>query len=230
MGDTDQAWSLAYPPGFGEGDRLPVVIALHGLGDTHRTAFQNLDYPDLARADAEGATPFAVAGIDGGATFWTKLDGRDGATLVAKEFLGLLGERGLDTDRLALTGWSMGGWGSFFLAGHDLRGKVRAVSAISTPCYRRFSEVPEQGWMTEREYDAYSFVTRPGLFTDLPIQLLCGRQDAFFPGNVTFAKTLAATPGVSPPQTVFVDGFHSKPYWKSQAKTQFRFLSTHLAP
>lgn len=228
MGDTSQAWSIAYPPGFNDGDRIPVVIALHGLGDNHRTAFESLRYPTLAQAGADGTTPFAVAGIDGGATFWTELDGRDGAGLVAEEFLGLLDERGLDTDRLALTGWSMGGWGSLFLAGNNLRGRVKAVSAISTPCYSRFSEIPEQGWMTKREFDTHNFVTTPELFTDLPIQLLCGRQDAFFDGNVAFARTLAQTPGVIPPETIFVEGNHSKPYWESQAQAQFAFLATHL--
>ncbi len=229
MGDTSQAWSIAYPPGFGEGDRLPVVITMHGLGDTHRAAYETLHGPHyLAEAVARGATPFALAGIDGGDTFWTRLDGRDGGKLVSEEFLGLVGERGLDTDRLALTGWSMGGWGSLFLAGNNLRGRVKAVSAISTPCYETFAEIPDQGWMSEQEYDRYNFVTRPGLFTDLPIQLLCGKQDAFYRGNVAFAKRLAKTSGVLPPETVFGNGSHSMPYWESQAENQLGFLASHL--
>ena len=229
MGGTDQAWSIAYPPGFGEGDKLPVAITMHGLGDTHRAAYEvlrNQEY--LAQAVAGGATPFALAGIDGADTFWTKLRGRDGGALVADEFLGLLGGRGLDTDRLALTGWSMGGWGSLFLAGNNLHGKVKAVSAISTPCYETFAQIPEQGWMSEQEYDRYNFVTKPELFTDLPIQVLCGKQDAFYPGNVAFAERLSQTPGVLPLETVFVDGNHSMPYWESQAATQLAFLAKHL--
>lgn len=226
-GSVEQ-WVICYPPGTKPGAHLPVVIALHGMGDT----IYNLDllqYPSfLAQAVANGATPFAIAAINGQTLFWEKKGRQDGGALVATDFVGLLKRRGLDTSRLALTGWSMGGWGTLRLACDELHGKLRAAAALSTPCYAKLSDAPETGWMTQQQFDANNFFDRTDRLTNLPIFLACGMQDAFFDGNVVFADRLANTPGVIRPVTDFRPGGHDPNLWRSVAPAQFRFLASYL--
>lgn len=220
-------WIVIYPPGSSVKAKLPVVIVLHGMGDTFDT-LNHLNYHvHLGEAVRAGVRPFALAAIDGGVLFWQKMNGQDGAALVATDFVGMLAARGLDTSRLALTGWSMGGWGTLRLAGNELAGKVRAAAPISTPLYPDAAAAPER-WMSDEEYAANNPYTHPQLLTNLPLWLACGTSDRFHPGNVSFAGVLGQTPGVLPPQTHFTEGNHDFGYWESITADQFRFLGEHL--
>jgi pimeloyl-ACP methyl ester carboxylesterase len=224
----DHPWLIAYPPGAKRGDRLPVVVMLHGYGDTISTT-QLHRYPEvLAATVAGGGTRFAIAAINGGNLFWQKVGSQDAGAMVASEFVPLLKKLGLNTKRLALSGWSMGGWGSLRLACEELHGKLRAVAAVSTPCYATFAELPGQGWMTAADFAANNFYTRPERLADLPIYLACGESDEFYPGNVAFADILANTAGVRTPVVNFGAGNHSHEYWQTVAPSQLRFLSQHL--
>lgn len=224
----DHPWLIAYPPGAKPGAHLPVAIMLHGYGDT----ISGMDlhhYPEaLAQTVASGGTPFAVAAINGGNQFWQKDGNQDAGAMVASEFVPLLKKLGLNTKRLGLTGWSMGGWGSLRLACDQLHGKLRAVAAVSTPCYATFAELPSGLWMTPEDFTANNFFTRPERLTDLPIYLACGESDQFRAGNVAFADILANTVGVQTPVLNIGPGGHSHEYWQSVAPSQFRFLSQHL--
>jgi len=226
-GDT-RDWIICYPPGSKPGATLPVAIALHGFGDA-LSIFEAMQYPGhLAEAVGAGVKPFAIAAIFGSKLFWQDTAGQDAGALVATEFVAELRKHGLNTSRLAVTGWSMGGWGAFRLACNELNGKLRAVAALSTPCYASYDEVPEKGWMSRADFDANNFYGHTAALTDLPIYLACGASDPFMAGNLTFAQALAATPGVQAPVTDFGPGEHSPAYWESKASAQFRFLGEHL--
>ncbi|WP_028707656.1 alpha/beta hydrolase [Propionicicella superfundia] len=221
-------WVVWYPAGTPTGADLPVAIVLHGLGDSIHTA-DRMHYPEhLADVVRDGAAPFALAAIDGGSLYWQKIGSQDAGALVAEEFVALLATQGLDTSRLGLTGWSMGGWGTLRLASQDLQGRLRAVAALSTPCYERFDSLPTQEAVTRAQFDANNFVPHPERLADLPILLACGRSDTFFPGNESFAEVLRATPGVPEPTTLFAAGDHSQTFWESVAPAQLRFLAERL--
>ena len=108
--EPDPHYWISYPPGTEPGESLPVVVALHGAG---RTAEGWCDDLGLDRFLAASGHRMAVAAVDGGLTsFWhERSDGEDAGRMLLKEFLPLLGDRGLDLGRLGLLGWSMGGLG-----------------------------------------------------------------------------------------------------------------------
>lgn len=225
---SDHDWRITYPPGTKPGDKLPVAIMLHGHGDAI-TAIPTLGYPEiLAAVVRSGVKPFALAAVYGGNLFWQNHNGQDAGAMVATEFVKLLKRQGLNTSRLALTGWSMGGWGALRLACGELHGKLRAVVALSTPCYASYDELPVGDWMTRAEFEANNFYHRSDQLTDLPIFLACGASDPFLPGNKAFAAVLEQTPGVIAPVLDFGPGEHGHPYWQSMAATQFRFLGKNL--
>ncbi|PKQ30612.1 MAG: hypothetical protein CVT62_12940 [Actinobacteria bacterium HGW-Actinobacteria-2] len=225
---SDHQWLIAYPPGAKQGDRLPVVVMLHGYGDNISTIQLHQYSQALAQIVANGGTPFAIAAINGDNRFWQKTGTQDAGALIAAEFVPFLKTLGLNTKRMALSGWSMGGWGTLRLACDELHGKLRAVAAVSTPCYATFAELPGQGWMTPADFAAANFYTRPERLADLPIYLACGESDGFFRGNVAFADILANTAGVHTPVVNFGPGGHSHEYWQSVGPSQLRFLSQHL--
>ena len=58
-----------------------------------------------------------MATVDGGNFCWhARRCGIDPANIIVQELLALLARKGLDTERIALMGWSMGGYGALLLA------------------------------------------------------------------------------------------------------------------
>lgn len=227
----DHEWAIWYPSGADQSSNLPVVIVLHGLGDTI-DAVQELGYTTQATTVIKaGAAPFALAAVNGSDLFWQKVGSQDAGAMVAKEFVGVLNDNGLDTSRMALTGWSMGGWGTLRLAEDELHGKLRAVAAISTPCYPDYKFVPGpyQEVLSRKLFETGNFYTHPNRLTDLPIFLACGTDDPFEVGNENFVIILDSEPGVLQPTREFGPGGHDADYWRSVAAAQFAFLSEHLA-
>ncbi len=94
-----------------------MLVVLHGLGGTHRTAMGSLGLGSLqATGIRHGLPPFAIASVDGGTSYWHKRpDGEDAGAMVTDEFIPLLHRHGLRTDRVGLLGWSMGGYAALRL-------------------------------------------------------------------------------------------------------------------
>jgi S-formylglutathione hydrolase FrmB len=105
------------PRGLGVGG-LGVIVALHGLGGDAAATARALA---LAMASAQipraQAGRFAVITVDGGSTYWhRRADGDDPQGMILHEVLPRAAELGLRTERIAIIGNSMGGYGALLLA------------------------------------------------------------------------------------------------------------------
>jgi hypothetical protein len=104
-------WSLAapeLPPGAAQPE-LPVAVFLHGLGGSHAVLLEDLaaHEPLQRHLDACG-TPFAIAAVDGGKTWWhPRADGSDTQSMLVKEFVPFLGSQGYDLGRIAAPGTTL---------------------------------------------------------------------------------------------------------------------------
>src|SRR5689334_2064272 len=120
----------AVPAGHGDGRGLPVLLVLHGASKTAA------DFPALGlgrfASDSvrRGNAPFVLAGATGGRLSWRPSGADDPQRMVHEEIPAWCAERGFATDRLAVCGWSMGGYGALLLA-QTFPGFVRAVAAFS---------------------------------------------------------------------------------------------------
>ena len=120
----------AVPDGHGDGRGLPVCLVLHGGSKTAA------DFPALGLgrfltdAVRRGAAPFVLAGATGDRLAWQPSGADDPQRMVHEEIPAWCADRGFDTRRLAVWGWSMGGQGSLLLA-TTFPGFVRAVAAFS---------------------------------------------------------------------------------------------------
>jgi pimeloyl-ACP methyl ester carboxylesterase len=228
-GGVATGWSIGYPPGSSAGDRLPVVVFLHGLGGSHRTAFGTahlgLDRFLAAQVD-HGGRPFAIASVDGGTTYWHRRpDGEDAGAMVVDEFVPLLAGRGLETGRIGLMGISMGGYASLRLGG--LLGATRcSVVAVASPAlWKPGSQASRSGFRDGAEYAEYTAFGHQSQLTGIPVRIDCGTGDPFHDATRAY---VAGFPRGERPLADYQPGAHTMGYWRRVAPAQLAFVGEHL--
>ncbi|GAB2575515.1 esterase [Paractinoplanes abujensis] len=196
----------AVPAGHGSGRGLPVCLVLHGASKTAA------DFPALGLgrfltdAVRRGKAPFVLAGATGDRLQWRPHAGDDPQRMVHEEIPRWCAQRGFDTSRIALLGWSMGGYGSLLLAEAD-PGFARAVVALS-PAVREGDEI---------------FTAAPRL-RGTKVGLWCGRQDGLLDDVRALAKALPEPPAAGS----FADGRHNFGYWSRCLPAGMDFVSEAL--
>jgi pimeloyl-ACP methyl ester carboxylesterase len=196
----------AVPAGSGDGRGLPVCLVLHGSSATAA------DFPGfglgrfLTDAVRRGAPPFVLAGATGGRLDWQPSGGDDPQRMVHEEIPAWCRARGFDASRLAVWGWSMGGYGSLLLAETFPR-FVRAVAA--------FSPAVSPGDAVFREA-----VRLRGT----PVGLWCGRDDGLYPEVRQFESGLSERPAAGG----YAPGRHNFGYWSTVVPAAFDFVSRAL--
>ncbi|MGH1524915.1 alpha/beta hydrolase [Leifsonia sp. L25] len=220
-------WTVSYPPGSTPGDPLPVLIALHGYGGDHRSAFGSGLGLDrfLAQAVRRGARPFAVASVDGGNTYWhPRGTGEDAAAMVTGEFLPLLAKAGLDTTKVAFLGWSMGGYGALHLGGALGAARVASVVAESPAIWHTAKEAAHGAFDGAADFAANTPFGREASLAGIPLRVDCGTGDGFCPNVQDFVAGLHPRPAGG-----FTPGGHDLDYWRREAPAQLAFAASHFA-
>jgi S-formylglutathione hydrolase FrmB len=204
----------------------PVALFLHGMGADHRMVFQDLHADRvLAQHVASGGTPFAIAAVDGGQTWWhRRASGTDTQSMVLEEFLPLLAGRGLDTGRLAVFGLSMGGFGALLLAARHRVPGLRAVAAMSPAVWSQYDAGRSDNFDDAEDFAANDiFALRPEL-ESVPKRIDCGTGDNLLFSVQDYVKDL---PGEH--EGGFQDGGHDSGYWRSILPDVLSFLGRNLA-
>jgi S-formylglutathione hydrolase FrmB len=216
-------WSVVYPGARPR--RLPVLVALHGLHCDHRTWIDVLGVDRfLVAAVRAGVPPFAIATVDGGSTYWhPRPSGDDAGAMVTDEFVPLLAQQGLDTSRLAFTGFSMGGYGALRLAGQLGPDRVRAVGALSAAIWQPGAGFSSSGFASQQEYDRFTVFGHQSDLDGIAVRVDCGREDPFY------AADRAYVDGFDRPVTAtFQDGAHDSAYWTRMMPAQLAFAGRRL--
>ncbi len=231
---TATNWALAVPetgnsPGSPDGaaaGKPPVALFLHGTGADHRVIFDDLRAADvLSQHVARGGTPFALAAVDGGESWWhRRATGTDTQAMVVEEFIPLLAGQGLDTGRLAVFGLSMGGFGALLLASQHRIPGLRAVAAMSPAVWSLHDAARTDNFDSAEDFAANDiFALRPEL-GPLPKRIDCGTSDNLLYSVKDYVSGL---PGEH--EGGFQDGGHDGGYWRSILPDVFSFLGRNLA-
>ncbi|MBO9520450.1 MAG: esterase [Nocardioidaceae bacterium] len=217
---TTVRWRVAAPAGH-DLEGLPVVLALHGRGGSARTAFSSLHLDELL-AGAGGIV--ALASVDGGdhSYYHRRADGTDAGAMIAGELLPVLAGRGLDTGRLGLYGWSMGGYGALLLTGQQ-RLRPRAVAVSSPALFTSAGSTPAGAYDDAADFARNDVYDRPERLAGVPVRLDCGTGDPFYAATRDFAARL---PGAT---SSFRRGGHDATYWRRAAPAALAFLAGRLA-
>ncbi|MET0415567.1 MAG: alpha/beta hydrolase-fold protein [Actinoplanes sp.] len=203
----DVDFYTAVPDGHGDGRGLPVCLVLHG-GSKRAADFPALGLGRfLTDAARRGAAPFVLAGATGDRLSWRPSGADDPQRMVHEELPRWCAARGFDASRVALWGWSMGGYGALLLA-EAYPGFARAVAAFS-PAVRPGDEIS----------------TAAGALRDTPVGLWCGRQDSLYDAVRSLESALPAPPAAGG----YADGRHNFGYWSRCIPAAFDFISAALA-
>lgn len=217
-------WAIVRPPGH-TGDRLPVLVALHCRGGNHSSIYRSLHLDqDLAATVRGGTPPFAIASVDGGdASYWHPRHGTDPAGMVVHEFLPLLAAHNLETSRIGLYGWSMGGYGVLYLA-ERLGARQVSVAIAESPAIWHHSWQSAAGAFDDaadwNRHDIWPHLDR---LRGIAVRIDCGASDGFAPVTRDLRARIHPTPagGIEP-------GSHDGEFWNSQAPAALRFAGHHL--
>ena len=220
-------WAMSYPPGALPGDKLPVLIALHGFGGSHKGAFSphlGLDR-FLAQAVKNGSKPFAIAAVDGGNSYWHKREtGEDSAGMVIDEFIPLLADHGIDTSRVGLMGWSMGGFGALYIASQLGADRCATVVAESPALWLNASKAAHGAFDNAADFNAHTPLGRQKELDGIAVRVDCGIGDGFYPVAEKYVDGFTKHPAGG-----FVAGGHTTGYWRGRAPEQLKFVASHLS-
>jgi S-formylglutathione hydrolase FrmB len=202
---------------------LPICLVLHGRGDDAERAVGLLGLDTaLAAAVQSGVPPFALVTVDGGETYWhRRASGDDPERMILDEVLPRLAGQGLRTNRLAATGWSMGGYGALLLARRrpDL---VVAVAASSPAMWHSYAASAPGAFDSAADFAAHQVLGTPPA-PDVTYRIDCGEADPFIAVSRQVASDLQAQ------ERNFGPGGHDPGYWRAVTPAQLAFVGNALS-
>jgi enterochelin esterase-like enzyme len=218
------SWTINWPPGY-SGAALRPLIVLHGRGGDHTSAYNSLHLDShLASIVDNGRAPFALASVDGGDhSYWHPRADGDAAAMVTDEFLPLLSRHGLDTSKVGLLGWSMGGYGALYLASLLRDPRVGVAVAESPAIWHQAAQSVAGAFDNAADFNAHQLWGRQSALEKIPLRIDCGGSDGFAPVTRDLRASLHPTPAGG-----IESGGHDVSYWRSQATAQLTFVSQHL--
>jgi len=227
-------YTIAYPPGHGPGDRLPLVIALHGFGRNHTTTLSGMT-PAKAlalRVAGRPLRPMAMVTVDGGGGYWNPHPGDNPLAMLTDELIPLCQRKKLGTGkrRIGLLGISMGGYGALLVA-EKHPGLIGAAAAISPAIWTSYAQAKAANrgaYASAADFAADDAVTHAAALATVPVRIASGYGDPFYQGVRTLAGTLPKNPGGTPAELYFGNGCHTTPFFTAQEPPSLAFLARHL--
>jgi pimeloyl-ACP methyl ester carboxylesterase len=222
-------YTIAYPPGHGEGSSLPLIVMLHGFGGNHSHAVAGMS-PAQAMALHVGGSPLppmAMVTVDGGGGYWNPHPGDNPMAMVVDELVPMCQQLGLGLPphHIGTMGISMGGYGALLLA-EKYPQLIAAVAAISPAIWTSYAEargVNPGAYTSAADFAADDAVTHTAALDGTPVRVASGDDDPFHPGVVALAHAL-------PPGAIveFSSGCHTGPFFVAQEPPSLAFLAQHL--
>lgn len=204
-----------------------LILALHGYGNDHSAAENDLGMSEFQSEAIDAGTPsFAVVSVDAGGGFYHPFEGEDASRMILDELLPRLATAGLDTRRIGLYGWSMGGYGALRLATILGPGRVAAVAAVSAALWQNANDAPAVSFSGPDDYTRYSVMNAQAALAGIPLRLEDGDGDPFLNADREFVSHFPASSGV---HLVVSSGGHNPGYWRSRLLGDLEFLGRRLA-
>jgi pimeloyl-ACP methyl ester carboxylesterase len=222
-------YTIGFPPGYRNGQALPLVIMLHGFGGNHRTALFGMTPAQAMAVQAGGGPlrPMAMVTVDGGGGYWNDHPGDNPMAMITDELVPMCRRLGLGrpSQRIGAMGISMGGYGALLLAEKN-PGLIHAVAAISPAIWTSYPQARSANagaYASAADFAADDAVTHAAALAGKPVRVASGESDPFHPGVAALARSLPAGAEV-----LFSRGCHTGPFFAEQEPPSLAFLSRHL--
>ena len=226
---TTVGWTIGYPPGHRPGDKLPLVVALHGFGGSHLDALPGLTPAEAVALRPAGAplAPVALVTVDGGGGYWNPHPGDNPQAMLVDELIPRCQRKGLGTGprRVGVLGISMGGYGALLLAEKYPRlvGAAAAISPAVWTSYPQAQAANAGAFASAADFAAGNVITHASALAGVPVRVAAGQDDPFYQGVRTLAGALPKTAEV-----YFGPGCHTSPFFLAQEPPALAFLAGHL--
>ena len=224
----DVGYTIAYPPGHGPGDALPLALVLHAFGGNHTSTYGGLTLAEAlaTRLRSSGPRrPFAVVSADGGQGYWNAHPGDDPQAMLVDELIPLCERLGLAGARVGVTGISMGGYGALLFA-ERYASRVAAVAAISPAVWTSYAQARAANpgaYASAAAFAADDVVAHASALSGVPTRIASGSDDPFFPGVQALAARLPHSA-----VAVLGSGCHDGAFFASQSSASLDFLGANL--
>jgi S-formylglutathione hydrolase FrmB len=202
------------------GEGRPLLVLLHGRGMTPKETI----WPELLDAiDALGARAPTVLIADGGDHSYYH-DRRDFAWARNVGWAIRAAELSYRTDpgRIAIGGFSMGGFGALDLARQR---RFCAVGAHAPALWREGGETPVGAFDDAADFERHDLfelaAANPRLYRDAKVWLDVGDRDPFRETSTAFGRLIGARVRVWP-------GEHGTRYWRAHVDEYLRFYAAAL--
>jgi pimeloyl-ACP methyl ester carboxylesterase len=223
-------YTIAYPPNHGPGDRLALVISLHGSGGSHRSGLGGLGLASAlaARSSGRALPPFALVSVDGGNLYWNPHPGDDPLAMLVDELIPRCRRHGLGVrpGTIGTIGISMGGYGSLLLAERHPQ-LISAVAAISPAVWTSYSQARSasaSAFASAADWTDDDVIAHASALARTPVRVASGTDDPLHPGAIALAHSLPRSAVV-----VFTGGCHDNAFFASQQHASLAFLGEHLS-
>jgi S-formylglutathione hydrolase FrmB len=226
---TTVGYTIGYPPGHGPGDRLPLILMLHGYGFNHANALSGLTPAQALALTIDGAPlpPMALVTVDGGSGYWNPHPGDNPQAMLTDELIPLCQRKGLGAGqrKIGAMGISMGGYGAILLAEKypDLLAGVAAISPAIYTSYAQAYAANAGAYASAVAFTASDAVTHAAALAGVPLRVASGYSDPFYPGVQTLARALPKSAEVH-----FSNGCHTGPFFNAQEPPSLAFLARYL--
>jgi predicted esterase len=215
------------PTGGAEG--RPLLVLLHGRGSKPGAAFSDEFFAELDRLGSRAPVVVEVNGGDH-SYYHDRDDGRWGSYVVREAIPAAVERYGVDKERIALGGTSMGGFGALDIARRNPR-RFCAVGGHSAALNRRASETAPGAFDDAadfRRHDVYRYVRRnPRAYARENLWLDVGRADPFRSVNAEVARTLKARDRADV-EWHLRPGGHGGQYFRANVASYLRFYAREL--
>ena len=222
-------YTIAWPPGHGPGDALPLVVMLHGFGGNHTNALTAMSPAQAVALEVDGSPlpPMAMVTVDGGGGYWNPHPHDDPMQMVVGELIPMCQELNLGRapQRIGTMGISMGGYGALLLA-EKYPHLFRAIAAISPAVWTTYEQAREANagaYASPADFASDDAVTHASSLAGTPVRVAAGLDDPFHPGVVALARALPKSAVVE-----LAPGCHTGPFFTAQEPLSLAFLGTHL--
>jgi S-formylglutathione hydrolase FrmB len=206
-----------------------LLLFLHGHGGSEESYLE--DEAVFEALAGLGRRAPLIAFPDGDNSYWHDRASGDWGTYLMREVIPTVVRRfGIDSDRIAVGGISMGGFGAYDLA-LDHPGRFCAVGGHSAALWFEGSETAPGAFEDLEDFERNDVVgtvqADPDAFGAIPIWNDYGDEDPFRGYNEGFVQALEA--GEAELTTHIWPGIHKQPYWDDHFPAYLRFYANALA-
>lgn len=222
-------YTIAYPPGHGPGDELPLIVMLHGFGANHASAVPGMSPAGALalRVDGRPLNPMAMVTVDGGGGYWNPHPDDDPLAMLVDQLIPFCQARGLGESPhgIATMGVSMGGYGALEVAERNPH-LISAVAAISPAVWTSYAQAKGANpgaFDSSKSFEAGNVIEHVSALRGIPVRVASGIDDPFHPGVEALVEVLP-----SGSTDVISGGCHTGAFFFAQVPPSMEFLSSHL--